>query len=162
MNQDTYRKNRKVLFLYATTITCVVVGLMLHFGKLVCISEQISQLLTIIFILAGYYLILKIASRLKEKEIHGLTAIAWASLLLFGMGNANEFSVGPFFSVLRTVSMVVLVYFLVDGIIRFVISLVSKAKAATVAEEKTIDSIDTIVAILTSLIAIIISVIETL
>ena len=160
MDQDTYCKNRKVFFLYAITITCIIVGLSLHFEKMRIISEQVSQILAVLFILASYLLLLRIASRLKQKEIHGLTAIAWASLLLFGVGNTSGIEGGIWLSILHSITVIILIYFLVDGIIRFSVSLIVRTKTSAIAEEKTIDSIDTVVAIITSLAAIIISIIE--
>ncbi len=160
MDQDTYRKNRKVFFLYATTITCIIVGLFLHYEKMQFISEQVSQILAVLFILASYFLLLRIASRLKQKEIHGLGAIAWASLLLFGTGNTSRIAGGTWLSILHSISIIVLIYFLVDGIIRFSVSLIVRIKTSAISEEKTIDSIDTVVAIITSLAAIIISIVE--
>ena len=162
MDRSTYFKNQKVFFLYSATITCIIVGVLFHYGKLEVASNKVSSILATLFILAGYLLFLKIARRLKQKEIHGLTNIVWATYLLFSQGYYRSSLQGLFWSILQAVETVVLVYFLVDGIIRFIISLVDVIKAASVTGEKTIASVDTAIAIVTSLLAIIISIIEIL
>ena len=159
LNRETYFKNRKVFLLYSSMITCIIVGLFLHYGRLIFISDKISETLSLLFIFAGYILLLRIASRLKKKEIHGLSSIAWASYLLFMQSYASSFSY-LWLEVIKAVTTIVLIYFLIDGIIRFIISLISRIRTAASSEEKTIDSIDTAVAVVTSLTAIIISIIE--
>lgn len=159
MDREAYYKNYKVFFLYSSTITCIIMGLSLHYGKLIVVSDKVSSILAMLFILAGYLLLHKIATRLKNKDIHGLRNIVWATFLLFSQGYYDSLQ-GVWWSILRVVETVILVYFLVDGIIRFIISLVSVIKTISTTDNKMIESVDTSVAIVTSMIAIIISIIE--
>ena len=160
MDKETYFKNQRVFFLYSATITCIIIGLFLHYGKLVLISDKITKAVSFLFIVASYFLFLRIAARLKKKDIHGLSAIAWAALLLFIFGEANVEGYNTGWSVLNVLLTVLFVFSLVDGVIRFVVSLIMTVKKAANTEEKTVESIDTTIAILTSLVAIIISIIE--
>ena len=62
--------------------------------------------------------------------------------------------------ILQAVSTSILIYFLVDGIIRLVFSLVQKIKSLEGLQSKTVESIETVVAVVTSVAAIIISIVE--
>ena len=159
MDRETYYKNYKVFFLYSSTITCIIIGLLLHYGRMIVVSDKVSSILSAFIILAGYILLLIIAKRLKKKDIHGLSNIVWATYLLFSQGYYDSLQ-GVWWSIVLAVETVILVYFLVDGIIRFIISLVSVIKTMSTKDNKMIESVDTAVAIVTSMVAIIISIIE--
>ena len=160
MDKEIYFKNQRVFLLYSITITCIIVGLFLHYGKLVLVSNKITKAVSFLFIVTSYFLFLRIATRLKQKGIHGLSAIAWAALLLFLFGEANVEGYNIGWSVLHVLLTIFFIFALVNGIIRFVVSLIMTIKKAADTEEKTVESIDTTIAIITSLVAIIISIIE--
>ena len=133
---------------------------MLHYGKLISGYDLVTDILSMVFMFIGYFLFLKIAKRLKEKIIHGLTNIAWSSYILFIQGVNKGSSPGLYVTIISFITAVLSIYCLVDGIIRFILSLISVIKVSSATGEKTVESIDTAVAIATSLIAIVISIIE--
>ena len=106
MDRETYYKNYKVFFLYSSTITCIIIGLLLHYGRMIVVSDKVSSILSTLIILAGYILLLIIAKRLKKKDIHGLSNIVWATYLLFSQEYFDSLQ-GVWWSIVLAVETVI-------------------------------------------------------
>lgn len=160
MSKEEYLKHRKEIFLYAITISCLIIGILFHCGSMRIASDKISLTISSLFILTSYYLLLKMGKNLKQRDIHGVQAIAWASFVLYLLSISKSGDMPLWLEILQAVSTSILIYFLVDGIIRLVFSLVQKIKSLEGLQSKTVESIETVVAVVTSVAAIIISIVE--
>lgn len=160
MSKEEYLKHRKEISLYAITISCLIMGILFQCGSIRIASDRISSTISSLFILASYYLLLKLGKNLKQRDIHGIQGIAWASFLLYLSSQSISEDMPLWIEILQAISIAVLIYFLIDGIIRLVFSLVLKIKKMGGAQERTVESIETVVAVVTSVAAIIISIVE--
>ena len=160
MSKEEYLEHRKEISLYAITISCLIMGILFQRGSLQVASDKISSTISGFFILASYYLLLKLGKDLKQRDIHGIQSIAWASFIIYLLSYSINADTPLWLEILQAVSAAMLIFFLVDGIIRLVFSLVQKIKKMGGTQEKTVESIETVVAVVTSVAAIIISIVE--
>lgn len=159
MNKEEFLKHRKEMLLYSLTITCLIVGVLFRTNKLFIASDKVIAALSAVFILASYMLLLKIGADLNKKDIRGVQTIAWAAFLLYTKSIAVEENSALWVAIIDAISTFGAIFFLTFGSLQFVFSLINKIKAMDKKESKMIESMETVVAIVTSIAAIIISII---
>lgn len=155
-----YLKERRNIKFCAATITCLVMGVMLRYGCMTIISSQITQIVSIVFIYASYFMLLCIGRHIKKQGVHGIQNIAWSALIFYSLSLSSSAENVLWISIIHAITVTLCMFFLVDGIIRFGFSLVTRLKEMDKNGVESVDSIETVVAILTSLSAIVFSIIE--
>ena len=163
MDKDIFFRNRKKILLYTNTITCFIISILFRKDIVVIYSSEVSTLIAYVFLIASYVMFMTIAFKLTNKGIYGLPAIGLASFVLQTNVAFRSFSIMKWW---WHIVLAILVFYyvstLVYGLIHLAISLVYVVKKQLTSDDKTADSIDIVVAVVTSIIALVLSIIELL
>ena len=162
MNREEYFKHRKDIRLYTLIITCVVLGTIIKSSQWISLSEKADKLISALLYIISYWLLLYAVSRLKAHEIHGMHAIVWSSFILYGLSLSDISKLGIAFLILRFLTISGCLFFLVDGTIRFVLSVIYKLKKTNGKSDGTAEAVEIVMAVVASLTAIIVSVLSLL
>lgn len=147
-------------FLYSGTITCLISGALFSKEIIKIGSTQTIKIIATSLFIISYFLLLVIGKKLKEKEIYGIQEIAWAIFILFIQLWYDTTSNQLWIEIIAAITKFILIFTLVDGVILLIRSIVIKLQKMNKEQKKTIDSVEAIIATTTSVVAIIISIIE--
>lgn len=161
MTKEEYLKIQKRIWLYALTITMAVVAFLLNRSVIEIVSTQVTVAIEVLFLVATYIMLMVIANRLKCIDIHGITALTWACMGLYQVLPLSA-SINPFWQVTKFLLLLCYIFAFVDGTIRLLLSLGRKLRDIREKDKDNAESIESIIAIVTSLIALFISCVELL
>ncbi len=159
MTKEEFLKYRKELLLYSATIASLVTGVLFQTGKMYVASDKVSFAIATILILGSYLLLQTIGARLNKKGVHGVQVIAWAAFILYTQTLADSEDPALWLSILSSVTSLCAIFYLVYGVLQFALSLTQKIRDMDKSQRKTMESVETVVAVVTSIAAIIISII---
>lgn len=158
MTKEVYNKLKKEIWIYAATFTSLIAAILFQKGIVYIASESVSKTIALGFFSITYFLLLLIAKRLREKDIHGIQAMAWSLYTVMPLMLSNPYEVKLWFSILRTLIVVGAVFSFVDGAIRFLLSLIYIWQKNNKSDERDLlGSVESVIAVITSIIAIVIS-----
>jgi membrane protein len=161
MKREDYLKIQKQVWLYALTMTMPLGALLLNQGVIRVISDRVTATIEALFLVATYVMLIIIANRLKRIDIHGVTASVLAAMGLYQVLQLNE-NVDTFWQVTKFLLSICYIFAFVDGTIRLLLSLGHKLRDVRKTDKENAESIESIIAIVTSLIALFISCVELL
>lgn len=154
MNFQEYWKIYKEINLFAWFFTCIIISIIVR-TRLIIYSFKVSQCISLVFIFASYYILLRIGKALKPYDIHGISDIARYSMVLFSIINVLDTSGSEVHFAWKAILFLCVVLYLrftIDGLIRLFMSVVFLIKKN--AEGFYPMSIEGAIAIFTSTIAI--------
>lgn len=160
MNREDFLKIKNKIRFYAFIIACLLVALLLGKRVLFVISNEITQYISYILFLFSYLMVIKLAGELKKKEIHGISAVAWSLFWIYLLTEFTNKSDVIVFQMIIFVSFAFYIFTIIDGSIRLLISLYGRIKMLKKDDVDIVNNIDSLIAIVTSIIAITISFIE--
>jgi hypothetical protein len=159
MKRETYLQIQKKIWFYALTITLVIIASLIKVGTVIIVSQEISATVSVCLFLLAYFMLIRIAEELKKKDIHGIQAVTYAFFMLNLLSQLLYCS-SVAWSIINSLSIMFLIFFMIDGIIRLILSLYCKLKEIRKVNEIDVVNAESIVAIVTSLIAVVISCVE--
>lgn len=161
MKREEYLKIQKQVWLYAFTMTMPLAALLLNRGVIRVISDRVTASIEVLFMVATYVVLIIVANRLKHIGIHGVTASALTAMGLYQVLQLNE-NIDTFWQVTKFLLSVCYIFAFVDGTIRLLLSLGHKLRDIRKTDKDNAESVESIIAIVTSLIALFISCVELL
>lgn len=109
--------------------------------------------------LIAYLMLIKIGEMLRQSDIHGVRAVAWASIALYNLSmikQQNSFV----WEIIDFCLMVGFIFAAIDGAIRLLVSFSYKLKELRSNSEIEVANLESVIAIVTALVAIGISFVE--
>ena len=159
MKKDVFFKLKKKISFYALTITTLILSALLKMGIIIIVSYKISATISFCLLLVAYFMLLKIADSLKKQDIHGMTALLWSVMMLSNLISLFG-KTSMFWQITGFVLLAFFVFVAIDGIIRLILSFLYKLKEMREADEDAVINLESVVAIITSVIALVISCVE--
>lgn len=159
MDIKEYLSIRKDIDLFVIFFTSIVAAILLR-TKFIIYSVALSHGVSLIFIFISYFSLMRIGKRMKEHEVHGISAIAWASMGLFSISNIFAYSNARLempWLLLLFISVVIYVKFAIDGMARLFMSIVYVSKKRN---ENSLIAVEGTIAMFTSIIALIITLVD--